>query len=89
MDSTSSHLKSELVVGLTAYRYFNNKIGDLYVLPYCYGSLNWSVNHIFQLLEIDYVSKEIGDSGLLFLFRTDYRSLITMIKQQDRYYFQF
>ena len=32
MDSTSSHLKSELVVGLTAYRYFNNKIGDLYVL---------------------------------------------------------
>ena len=27
----SSHLKSDLIAGLTAYRYFNNKIGDLYV----------------------------------------------------------
>ena len=27
----SSHLKSELIAGLTAYRRFNNKIGDLYV----------------------------------------------------------
>ena len=27
----SSHLKSELVGGLTAYRYLNNKIGDLCV----------------------------------------------------------
>ena len=27
----SSHLKSESVAGLTAYRQFNNKIGDLYV----------------------------------------------------------
>ena len=38
----------------------------------CYRSLNQSVNLIFQLLEIDYVSKEISDSGLLFLFRTDF-----------------
>ena len=27
------------------------------------------VNLIFQLLEIDYISKEVSDSGLLFFFR--------------------
>ena len=27
----SSHLKSELIAGLTAYQSSNNKIGDLYV----------------------------------------------------------
>ena len=57
----TSHLTSELVVGLTAHRLFNNKIGDLYVKLlreieliqyYVY------VNIIFQLLKIDYFPKK-------------------------------